>query len=107
MNREQIEQYYAELESEISSLKAQLAEEERKTRCPESRTLDYSEAAMRESKEGVAPRQASGVSCPVAGRVVDDKRRKALPVDPITGQDPELRIDNWLPNLECAVLWNG
>ena len=36
-----------------------------------------------------------------------NRRGKAPPIDAFTGDSPELRIDNWLPNLEGASLWNG
>lgn len=32
---------------------------------------------------------------------------KAPPVDPFNGESPELRLDDCLPNLERASLWNG
>ena len=35
------------------------------------------------------------------------RRGKAPPVDPFTGDSPELRIDDWLPSLERAASWNG
>ena len=31
---------------------------------------------------------------------------KAPPIDPYTGEDPEVRIDDWLPALKRAVSWN-
>ena len=35
------------------------------------------------------------------------RRGKAPPVDPFNGESPELHIDDWLPNLERASVWNG
>jgi hypothetical protein len=32
---------------------------------------------------------------------------KAPPVDPFNGEKPDLRLNDWLPNLERAALWNG
>ena len=32
---------------------------------------------------------------------------KALPVDPFTAEDPEIRFNDWLPTLERAAVWNG
>ena len=40
---------------------------------------------------------------PVAPRT---RRGKAPPVDPFTGEDVEVRLDDWLPSLERAKLWN-
>ena len=31
----------------------------------------------------------------------------APPVDPFTGEDPEVRMDDWLPSLKRAAEWNG
>ena len=31
---------------------------------------------------------------------------KTPPVDPFTGEDPEMHIDEWLPSLEWAHVWN-
>lgn len=32
---------------------------------------------------------------------------KAPPVDPFTGEDSELQLDDWVPNLVRAATWNG
>ena len=34
------------------------------------------------------------------------RRGKAPPIDPYTGEDPEVRIDDWLPALKRAASWN-
>jgi len=34
------------------------------------------------------------------------RRGKAPPVDPYTGEDPEIRFEDWLPTLTRAVTWN-
>ena len=41
---------------------------------------------------------------PVSSRV---RRGKAPPVDPFTGEDPECRLDDWLPTLSRAADWNS
>ena len=33
-------------------------------------------------------------------------RGKAPPIDPYTGEDPEVRVDDWLPALKRAASWN-
>ena len=33
-------------------------------------------------------------------------RGNAPPVDPFTGKDPEVRLNDWLPALTRASLWN-
>jgi len=32
---------------------------------------------------------------------------KSPPVDPFTGKDVETTLDDWLPSLKRAALWNG
>ena len=34
------------------------------------------------------------------------RRGKAPPVDPFTGEEPETRLDDWLPSLKHAATWN-
>lgn len=34
-------------------------------------------------------------------------RGKAPPVEPFTGEDPAVKIDDWLPILRRASQWNG
>lgn len=36
-----------------------------------------------------------------------ERRRKAPPVDPFTGEDPAIKLDDWLPILRRASLWNS
>ncbi len=33
--------------------------------------------------------------------------KKAPPVDPFTGENPEIRLEEWLPSLQRASTWNG
>ena len=35
------------------------------------------------------------------------RRGKAPPVDPFTGEDPESRLDDWIPTLRRTADWNG
>ena len=35
------------------------------------------------------------------------RRGKAPPVDPFTEEDPEIRLEDWLPALQRASEWNG
>jgi len=35
------------------------------------------------------------------------RHEKAPPVDPLHGNDPEVRLNNWLPSLEQAAVWNN
>ena len=38
---------------------------------------------------------------------VKQRRGRAPPVDPFTGEDPEFRLEDWLPALQRATKWNG
>ena len=35
------------------------------------------------------------------------RRGKAPPIDPFRGNQPDVRLDNWLATLERATTWNG
>ena len=35
------------------------------------------------------------------------RRGKAPPIDPFTGENPEVRLEDWLPSLKRAGEWNG
>jgi len=47
----------------------------------------------------------SSVTPPIRG-MGTARRGKAPPVDPYTGEDPEIRFEDWLPTLTQAVTWN-
>ena len=76
-----------EKDEEISRLRDEVA------RLRRSSPSDTSESASVESG-----------GAPVSSRV---RRGKAPPVDPFTGEDPEYRLDDWLPTLRRAADWNG
>ena len=80
----------AEREAEIVELRAKLLECE----SHESREMDEGVASGEEHKFLRSP-----------GRVVH--RGKAPPVDAFTGEEAELRLEDWLPTLERAASWNG
>ena len=52
----------------------------------------------RHSEEG----QSGGASAVVCR----SRRGKAPLVDPFTGENPEVRLDDWLPSLQRASTWN-
>ena len=35
------------------------------------------------------------------------RKGKAPPVDFFTGEDPEVKFEDWLPTLERTAVWNG
>ena len=47
------------------------------------------------------------VCLPPGPRPPIPRRGKAPPVDSFTGENQEIRIDDWLPALERASTWNG
>ena len=89
MNCEQLSEYDSLLvakEEEIARLTVQLAEQHnRRPPTDENDDADsISEPQIRESGCGRAP-----------------------PVDKFTGEDPSVRLDDWLPGLNRASRWNG
>lgn len=54
------------------------------------------------------PSECSHDKLSLSGHTSPAKRRgKALPIDSFTGENPEVRIDDWLPVLKRAASWNS
>ena len=70
------------------------------------RALAGSSSCAATPAEGGAATQASAhtVRTPVS---VVRRRGKAPPVDAFTGEDPEVRFEDWLPSLKRAAEWNA
>ena len=112
LNCEQIAHYDAELverEREIAALKNQLEVEKKRrmksteVELPASReTVPTIVTEHRHSPIPTVDTGTRGVSTNTTQR-----RGKAPPVDLFTGENTELRFDDWLPNLERASAWNG
>ena len=83
-------------DAEIEELKRQLhsLSVRSESHTPVTHETDYHETRLVEEPH------ARGEPVPRA------RRGKAPPVDPFTGEDPEVRIDEWLPALEQARVWN-
>ena len=116
----------ASLRAEIVQLEAELEKQKAKTRdlwrlnCEQLAEMDGSlvekdeeisrlkneVARLRRSSPSDTSESASIESgCPpVSSRV---RRGKAPPIDPFIGEDPECRLDDWLPALRRAAYWNG
>ena len=116
----------ASLRAEIVQLEAELEKQKAKTRdlwrlnCKQLAEMDGSLVEKDEEisrlKNEVArlrrssPSDTSEIASiesggpPVSSRV---RRGKAPPVDPFTGEDPECRLDDWLPALRRSADWNG
>ena len=81
-------------DGEIADLKRQLpghsTPQDRSTPLPEASTVSTGESATHADE---LPRSRT-------------RRGKAPPVDPFTGEDLEVRLDDWLPSLGRAKLWN-
>ena len=73
-------------DDEIAALKAQLAEQKRQ-RTPSSSDVDTVSISERQ-------------------RSKDSRRGRAPPIDIFTGEDPSVRLDDWLPGLNLASRWN-
>ena len=89
MNCEQLSEYDSLLvakDEHIATLTAQLAERHHH-RVPSDGNDD-----------------ADSVSEP---QIRDNRRGRAPPVDKFTGEDPSVRLDDWLPGLNQASRWNG
>jgi len=80
-------------DNEIAALKVQLAEQKRQ-RTPSSSDEDTM----------FIPERHTVTEKP---RVKDSRRGCALPVDLFTGEDPSVRLDDWLPGLNLASRWNS
>ena len=63
--------------------------------------------------DGHTPRTANVSTAPASvhtgpvDRIARTRQGKAPPVDPFTGEDPGVQLDDWLPALERASEWNG
>ena len=93
MQCEQLVQYDSEVsekETQITELKAELAKHAK----PDGEVV-----------KGGTGRTAECNSSPSPCKVT--RRGKAPPVDAFTGEDTELRLEDWLPTLERASSWNG
>ena len=116
------------LQAEVSSLQEALARERERVRemwkinCMQLSEFDAALTAKDEEiaklreqsrshsqspSQGVTPLESSGedeVVPPV--RPMRQRRGKAPPVDAFTGENPEVRLDDWLPALQRAAEWN-
>ena len=67
-------------------------------------------AALTHSEHGHTPSEHSLDGSPAGEHSLAPTpakhRAKAPPIDPYTGEDPEVRLDNWLPALKQAASWN-
>ena len=81
--------------------------------------LEAEVALLKASKSGEAlragspslPTSPSGRSSPIIPELETahsrpTRRDKAPPVDPFTGEDPAVKLEDWLPVLKRALLWN-
>jgi len=68
---------------------------------------DQEETLPAATGDSVAPSGDNSVSAAVVESPPLSRRGKAPPVDPFTGDDVEVRLEDWLPTLERASSWNG
>lgn len=115
LNCEQLAQYDAEgmsKDAEIASLKARLRElESDSSEVPrESMDPPPTHATGIESlsaRTATVPAHATPPPGPEPVTSRAPRRGKAPPVDAFTGENPEVRFEDWLPTLERAASWNG
>ena len=72
---------------------------------PQARQLKsgYFEETTHTSEAPEVPRAEAET---ISSRGKTSRRGKAPPVDPYTGEDPEIRFEDWLPALNRAATWN-
>ena len=98
MNCEQLAAYDQEItakDTEIAQLKSRLAV------VPIGRPLDPIAASF------IPTTQRSSPLPEVSDATVRRRTDKAPPVDPFTGDNSDIRFEDWLPSLERAANWNG
>ena len=90
------EELLAERDREIEELKRRLAG----SRAP------FTPPSHSDSDEG-SPLVPPGDTPTLMSRKPPRRRGKVPPVDQYTGEDPDIRFDDWLPALQTAARWNG
>ena len=96
------DQAIAAKDSEIDSLRARVAELEAAAGSVPAAT------APTPLRVHCLPASRVGVMPPPSSRVTPLARRgKAPPVNEFSGEDPECLLEDWLPSLERASLWNA
>ena len=106
LNCEQLEEHdliVSAKDEELESLKARLQGLEVSRRVPGRSLPSTMELPRRDSPEV----EHRSTDSRLSGMVPPRRRGKAPPIDPFTGENPEVRLDNWLPALERASTWNG
>jgi hypothetical protein len=97
-SREQ-EELLAEKDEELARLRSEL---HTRRSCSPSSPRDPSPGGLSHHSTPVS--EPSPVTVPTTRTA---RRGKAPPVDPFTGENPEVRLDDWLPSLQRAATWNG
>ena len=93
MHEESIE----EKEAEIALLKARIL----------SLTSGTNEASNDETPTAVDSIQLESSLCAVGSSASTARRGKAPPVEPYTGENPDILWEEWFPMFERAASWNG
>ncbi len=106
LNCEQLEEHdliVSAKDKELESLKARLQGLEVSRRVPGRSLPSTMELPRRDSPEV----EHRSTDSRLSGTVPPRRRGKAPPIDPFTGENPEVRLDDWLPALKRASTWNG
>ena len=115
--QEEVEQLKAELKSAKDKAKqlwkltcSQSREQEERIADLEAEVARLRADRSREAESPSLPGSSSGRSSPDADCVQEPvrptRRGKAPPVDSFTGEDPAVKLEDWLPVLKRASLWN-
>ena len=91
------EELLAEKDREIEELKNKLASSSRGSPTPPSHS----------DLDDDPPLVPPGDSHSLTVHEPPRRRGKAPPIDQYTGEDPEIRFEDWLPGLQRAARWNG
>ena len=93
----EVDSTLSEKDEEIGRLNEELIRLHRSSPSAGSGTSEVSEVSVEEDETVQVP--CSSHSCVPHG--------KAPLVDPLTGEDPECHLDDWLPTLKKVADWNG
>ena len=94
-------------DSEVDRLKARVSELEASLGCAPAGPAT---PAVRPPMLEAGASDGSALLLPYATRTMGStpvRRGKAPPVNEFRGEDPECLLEDWLPSLEWASLWNG
>ena len=97
-------------DAEVGRLKARIAEMEGSREGTPATTRPEPRPHHPSTTFPLVPHSSSGAIAPATvarGSLTTPRRGKAPPVSEFTGEDPNCTLEDWLPSLERAILWNA